>query len=151
MASRSLNRVELIGHLGKDADTKFTQSGTAVSTFSVATTRRFKQGDEWKDETDWHNIVLWKQENLANYLQKGKQVFVAGRLQTRSYENKDGVKVYTTEVVADDVILLGGGGQREDSESRPAAARKPVAKPVPVQNVPDGGAWDADADNEVPF
>ena len=82
----------------------------AVTKFSVATNRRFKdkQSGEWKEETDWTNVALWRAENLANYLTKGKQLYVEGRLQTRSYEDKDGKKVYSTEVVGDEVILLGG-------------------------------------------
>src|SRR5512143_3549290 len=112
MASRSVNKVLLIGHLGRDAETRFTTGGAAKTTFSVATNRRWKdqQTGEWKEETDWHNVVLWRQENLGNYLTKGKQVYVEGRLQTRSYDDRDGKKTYTTEVVAEDVILLGGRG-----------------------------------------
>ncbi|MBV8865743.1 MAG: single-stranded DNA-binding protein, partial [Acidobacteriaceae bacterium] len=81
--------------------------------FSVATTRSWKdqQSNEWKEETNWTNVVLWRQENVANFLTKGKQVYVEGRLQTRSYDDKDGKKVYSTEVVADEVILLGGRGE----------------------------------------
>src|SRR6202050_5235451 len=125
MASRSVNKVILVGHLGQDAETRFTPGGAAVTRFSVATNRRWKekQSGEWKEETDWSNVVLWRSENLANYLTKGKQVYVAGRLQTRSYEDKDGKKVYATDVVADDVILLsnqggggGGGGGRGGGE-----------------------------------
>ena len=110
MASRSVNKVILVGHLGRYAETKFTPSGAAVSRFSVATSRRWKDQatNEWKEETNWTNVAVWRQENLANYLTKGKQVYVEGRLQTRSYDDKDGKKVYTTEVIADDVILLGG-------------------------------------------
>jgi single-strand DNA-binding protein len=113
MASRSVNKVILVGNLGRDAETKFTPSGAAVTKFSVATTRSWKdqQTSEWKEETNWTNVVVWRQENLANYLLKGKQVYVEGRLQTRSYDDKEGKKVYTTEVVADDVILLGGRGE----------------------------------------
>ena len=113
MASRSVNKVILIGHLGKDAETKFTPSGVARTLFTLATNRRWKdqQTGEWKEETDWHNIVMWRQENVANYLTKGKQIFVEGRLQTRNYDDKDGRKVYITEVVADDVVLLGGRGE----------------------------------------
>ena len=120
MASRSVNKVILVGHLGRDAETKFTPGGAAVTRFSVATNRRWKDKDsgEWKEETDWSNVVLWRSENLANYLTKGKQIYVEGRLQTRSYEDKDGKKVYATEVVADDVILLGGV---EDLRQRQAA------------------------------
>lgn len=113
MASRSVNKVILIGNLGKDAETKFTPSGTSRTTFTLATSRRWKDQStgDWKEETDWHNIVLWRGENLANYLQKGKQIYVEGRLTTRSWDDKDGNKRYTTEVVADQVMLLGGAGQ----------------------------------------
>src|SRR5580692_11277125 len=109
MASRSVNKVILIGHLGRDAETAYTASQTAVTKFSVATNRRWKdqQTGEWKEETNWTNVVMWRGENVAPYLTKGKQVFVEGRLQTRSYDDKDGKKVWTTEVVAEDVILLG--------------------------------------------
>ena len=130
MASRSVNKVILIGHLGKDAETRFTPSGVSVTKFSVATNRRWKdqQTGDWKEETDWSNVVLWRQENLAQYLTRGKQVFVEGRLQTRSYEDKDGKKVYATEVVADDVILLGGRGEGSGETgpvSAPRSARAP--------------------------
>jgi single-strand DNA-binding protein len=113
MASRSVNKVILIGNLGRDAETKFTPSGAAKTTFAVATTRSWKdqQSNEWKEETNWTNVVLWRQENVANYLMKGKQVYVEGRLQTRNYDDKDGKKVYITEVVAEEVILLGGRGE----------------------------------------
>ncbi len=132
MASRSVNKVILVGHLGKDAETKFTPGGAAVTRFSVATNRRWKdkQSGEWKDETDWSNVVLWQSENLAQYLQKGKQVYVEGRLQTRSYEDKDGKKVYSTEVVADDVILLGGqGGGGGRSGGGDEYSQQPVSMP----------------------
>ncbi len=119
MASRSVNKVLLIGNLGRDAETKFTPSGAAVTRFSVATQRRWKDqaSSEWKEETNWTNVTLWRAENLANYLTKGKQVYVEGRIQTRSYDDKDGKKVYATEVVADEVILLGGRG---DGDSAPS-------------------------------
>lgn len=118
MASRSVNKVILVGHLGQDAETRFTPSGVPVTSFSVATSRRWKdqQTSEWKEETNWSNVVLWRAENLAPYLVKGKQVYVEGRLQTRSYDDKEGKKVYRTEVVADDVILLGSGGAGRTEE-----------------------------------
>src|SRR5438270_10532294 len=113
MAQRSVNKVLLIGNLGRDAETKFTPSGSAVTRFSVATQRRWKDQatNEWKEETNWTNVTVWRQEKLANYLTKGKQVYVEGRIQTRSYDDKDGKKVYATEVVADDIILLSGRGE----------------------------------------
>jgi single-strand DNA-binding protein len=153
MASRSVNKVILIGHLGRDAETRFTPAGVAVTSFSVATNRRWKdqQTGEWKEETDWSNVVLWRQENLANYLTKGKQVFVEGRLQTRSYDDKDGKKQYRTEVVADDVILLGGrGGEGMDA----AAAPQPVSMPRGAQRGPQPVGEPEDqgiTDDDVPF
>jgi single-strand DNA-binding protein len=112
MASRSVNKVILIGHLGRDAETAYTASQTAVTKFSVATSRRWKdqQSGEWKEETDWTRVVLWRGENVAPYLLKGTQIYVEGRLQTRSYDDKDGKKVWATDVIADQVILLGGKG-----------------------------------------
>ncbi len=120
MASRSVNKVVLIGHLGRDAETKFTPAGNACTRFSIATSRSWKeqQSDEWKEETNWTNIVVWRKENLAEYLTKGKQVYVGGRLQTRSYDGQGGRKVYVTEVIAEDVVLLGGRGDEQSSGVR---------------------------------
>jgi single-strand DNA-binding protein len=163
MASRSVNKVILLGHLGKDAETKFTPSGVARSTFTIATNRRWKdqQSGEWKEETDWHNIVLWRAENVSNYLTKGKQVYVEGRLQTRSWDDKDGKKNYMTEVVADDLILLGGrgesgppaGGDYERSErpvSMPRSAQPRPPQPAAPSNPPDEFHQGV-TDDDVPF
>ncbi len=103
---KSLNKVELIGRLGKDAETTFTTSGKAVTKFSVATETSYKKGNEVVKETNWTNCVQWNAEKLAPYLLKGTQLYVEGRLQSRSYDDKDGRKVYVTEVVVSDVILL---------------------------------------------
>ena len=154
----------LVGHLGKDAETKFTPAGVPVSKFSLATNRRWKdqQTGEWKEETDWHNIVLWRAENLANYLTKGKQVYVEGQLRTRSYDDKDGKKMYMTEVVADDVILLGGRGEgggpgmgggddysQPVSMPRSAQRAKPAAASTPARAEDSGDA--GVNDDDVPF
>ncbi len=127
MASRSVNKVILIGHLGRDAETKFTAAGNACTRFSIATSRSWKdrQSDEWKEETNWTNIVVWRKENLAEYLTKGKQVYIEGRLQTRSYDGQDGKRVYVTEVIAEDVILLGGRGDESPSGIR---AQQPAGR-----------------------
>ena len=131
--ARSVNKVIPIGHLGKDAETQFTPSGVAVTKFSVATSRHWKdnQSEEWKEATDWHNVVVWRQESLANYLTKGKQVYVDGRLQTRSYDDKDGVKRYVTEIVAEDVLLLGGqqNGSQQPQPSNKGTSKGPVSQP----------------------
>ncbi|MCL4784460.1 MAG: single-stranded DNA-binding protein [Bryobacterales bacterium] len=117
--ARSVNKVMLIGNLGRDAETKFTPSGQARTTFSIATTRQWKdrQTGENKEQTDWHNIVAWGKERVADYLKKGKQIYVEGRLTTRSYENNEGKTTYITEVIADDIVLLGGGGDDGGSYS----------------------------------
>jgi single-strand DNA-binding protein len=158
MASRSINKVTLLGHLGKDAETKFTPSGVARTTFTVATNRRWKdqQTGEWKEETDWHNVVLWRSENLANYLLKGKQVYVEGRLQTRSYDDKDGQKRYVTEIVADDVILLGARGDSAAASGgdfdRPVSMPRSAQRPQPAaQSAPPEDFSQGITDDDVPF
>ena len=162
MASRSVNKVILIGNLGRDAETKFTPSGAAVTRFAIATTRSWKdqQTNEWKEETNWTNVVLWRQENLANYLTKGKQIYVEGRLQTRSYDDKDGKKVYATEVVAEEVLLLGGRGEgsAEQAGGRTMARAGGGTPPRSGTGAPAGGpAPDDDfggmgvTDDDVPF
>lgn len=125
--SRSVNKVILVGNCCRDAEVKFTPSGVSVASFALATNRTWKdkQTGEWKSEADFHNVTLWRSENLANYLLKGKQVYVEGRLQTRSYE-KDGEKRYVTEVVADEVILLGGGSTGEDAPAQQRAETAPL-------------------------
>lgn len=161
MASRSVNKAILLGHLGRDAETKFTPGGAAVTRFSVATNRRWKdqQSGEWKEETDWTNVSLWRSENLSQYLTKGKQVYVEGRIHTRSYEDKDGKKVYSTEVIADDVILLGsgggpggGGGGRDEFSQAPVSAPRsaPASKPKAPQGPPDDYPQGI-TDDDVPF
>jgi single-strand DNA-binding protein len=108
----------------------------------VATSRRWKdkQSDEWKEETNWTNVIVWQQEKLAEYLIKGKQVYVEGRIQTRSYDNKDGKKVYVTEVVADDVILLGGQGEGHSAGSSNGHARATAASGAAKTSGPSAAA-----------
>ncbi|HEV2198642.1 MAG TPA: single-stranded DNA-binding protein [Bryobacteraceae bacterium] len=158
MASRSVNKVILIGHLGRDAETSYTPSQVAVTKFSVATSRRWKdqQTGEWKEETDWTRVVLWRGENVAPYLTKGKQVYVEGRLQTRSYDDKDGKKVWATEVVADEVILLGGrgegGGQGADEGSQEASSSMRSAPRGKQAAAPAAGPSNQGiTDDDVPF
>ena len=158
MASRSVNKVILLGNLGKDAETKFTPSGVARSTFTIATSRRWKdqQSGEWKEETDWHNVVLWRGENLANYLLKGKQVYVEGRLSSRSYEDKEGQKKYITEVVADELILLGGRGESAgpgggDFDRPVSAPRSAPRTHTPAASAPAEDFGQGITDDDVPF
>jgi len=111
-----LNRVMLIGNLGQDPELRFTQGGQPVLNLRIATNESFVNRDgERQDRTEWHTVIIWgkRGEGLNKVLAKGKQLFIEGRLQTRSWDGKDGAKRYATEVVATEVILLGGNGSRE--------------------------------------
>lgn len=119
----SLNRATIIGNLGSDPEVRSTQAGQAVGNFTVATTEVWGTAEDRKEQTEWHRIVVWGKLALTcgQYLKKGRQVYVEGRLQTRSYEDDAGIKRYTTEIVAREVQFLGsrngngeGGGQGDD-------------------------------------
>lgn len=128
--AKSVNKVILIGNLGKDPEVKYTPSGTPVAKFSLATNERYKdKAGEWQDRTEWHNIVAWQRlaEIVGEYVKKGSKVYIEGRLQTSSWEDKQsGEKKYRTEVIAQDLVLLSGRGEGGDSgesrASRSAAA-----------------------------
>ncbi len=126
--SRSLNKVQLIGNLGKDPELKYTPSGVAVATFSIATSESWKDADgNQQEKTEWHNIVAWRKlaEICGEYLKKGKKVYLEGKLQTRNYE-KDGVKRYVTEIVADQLIMLDGGSGTGAGKSSSSSASEPA-------------------------
>ena len=109
----SVNKVILVGNLGRDAELRYTPGGAAVATINMATTEVWNdKGGQRQEKTEWHRIVLWGKtaESLNEYLTKGKQIYVEGRLQTRQWDDKDGNKRYTTEIKADRITLLGGGG-----------------------------------------
>jgi single-strand DNA-binding protein len=119
----SLNRVMIIGRLGKDPEVRYTSGGMAVANFSMATSENWNDKNGQKQErTEWHNVVVWgkQAENCGKYLSKGRQAYVEGRLQTRSWDDKDGNKRYTTEIVAKTVQFIGGqaGASSERSEGR---------------------------------
>ena len=157
----SVNKVILIGNLGRDPEVRYTPSGSAVCNVSLATTRNWKNKDsgERQEETEWHRVVFFDRlaEIAGEYLKKGRPVYVEGRLKTRKWTDKDGVEKYTTEIVADQMQLLGsregmgdgggegggGGGQR----SAPAA-RPPASRPAAAQKSSTG--FD-DMDDDIPF
>ena len=142
----TVNRVILVGNLGRDAELRYTGGGAAVASFSVATTETWKDKDGQKQEqTEWHRISLWGKpaEAVAQYLTKGKQVYVEGRLQTRKWQDKEGHDRYTTEVKADRVVLLGSSGGAGRSQ---AADRDEMPHEQPAHasaDMPDG--------DDVPF
>lgn len=115
-----LNKVFLIGNIGKDPQVRNTNGGATVTTFSLATTEKYKkQSGELAEKTEWHNIVAWRQlaEICGKYLHKGMQVYVSGKIQTRAYEDSGGNKKYITEIVIDEMKMLGGkGSAREEAQ-----------------------------------
>jgi single-strand DNA-binding protein len=132
----SLNKCMIIGNLGRDPEMRYTPSGQPVTQFTVAVNRNYRdQQGEWQEETEWFRIVAWGPlaERTAEYLRKGRKVYVEGRLQTRQWEGQDGQKRYTTELVANTVTALDRrppeeGGGEAGGESRPARAGRPPSE-----------------------
>jgi single-strand DNA-binding protein len=120
--SKSVNKVTLLGNLGKDPEVKFTPSGTAVAKLTLATEDRSKDKDgNWTEKTEWHNVVLWAKlaEIAGEYLKKGGKVYIEGRLQTRSWDDKtSGQKKYMTEVIGQELVLLGSVQKTDNRASR---------------------------------
>lgn len=110
--AKSVNKVILVGNVGKEPEVKFAPSGTAIANFSIATTERFKdKGGEWQDRTEWHNLVAYQRtaEIIRDYVKKGSKIYVEGRIQTRSWDDQaSGQKRYRTEIIVNDLVLLSG-------------------------------------------
>jgi len=162
----SVNKVILIGNLGRDPEIRYTQSGRAVGTLRIATTFVSSGADGQKNEkTEWHSVVLWGKdaENAEKYLQKGKQVYIEGRLQTREYNDKEGIKRYSTEIVCERMQFLGGAGQggarsRDEEGAAPAqrqsqGSRAPSGGPASSGPAPgmDEAPADVYTDEDIPF
>lgn len=154
MAS-GVNKVILVGNLGKDPEVRYVQSGNAVCTLRLAVTERRKDGDGWKDHTEWMDVVTFGKtaENAGQYLQKGRQVYVEGRLQTRQYKDKEGQERWRTEVVANQVLFLGGGGgERGAGGPRPQGGARPQAQRPADDHGDDAPPPDAGfIDDDLPF
>ena len=168
----SVNKVILIGNLGRDPEVRYTPNGNAICTINIATSRvwKNKESGEKQEETDWHRVVFFdRQAEIAGeYLKKGRPVYVEGRLKTRKWQDKDGKDVYTTEVVAETMQLLGGregagggagggaeegGGYNEGSQrSAPAPASRPAAAAAarPAASKPASTGFD-NMDDDIPF
>ncbi len=137
----SVNKVILVGNLGRDAEVRHTSGGTAVATLSLATTDVWTdKGGQRQEKTEWHRVVLWGKtaETLQEYLLKGRQIYVEGRLQTRQWDDRDGNKRYTTETRADRVVLLGGRGggggvSRGDDTDDPTLSSQPSGSNQPSE------------------
>ena len=158
MAGKSVNKVILLGNLGKDPEVKYTPQGTPVAKLTVATNYRYKdKNDQWQDQTEWHNVVLWQRlaEIAGEYLKKGSKVYIEGRLQTRSWDDKQtNQKRYMTEIVANDLVLLGGrgesGGESTGSSRGTASGNNNFDQRVPEQE-PVSANSSLISDEDIPF
>lgn len=153
----ALNKVLLIGNVGKDPEVRHLESGVAVATITLATSERFKdKSGEVKELTEWHTVNAWR--NLAdlaeNYIRKGSQIYVEGRIRTRSWEDQNGQKRYSTEILADNIQLLGrreGAAPSPMQQSYPAQAAAPVHTPVATTPQVSSADLDADGTDDLPF
>jgi single-strand DNA-binding protein len=140
----SVNKAILIGNLGADPELRYTPSGSAVASFNIATTDKWKGKDgQLQERTDWHRIILWERqaEIAKEYLRKGSSVYIEGRIQTRNYEDKDGVKRYVTEIIGQRMQLLGGR----------AGAGAPAGEGGPSEPPPTPPSDLAAEDDDLPF
>jgi single-strand DNA-binding protein len=150
-----VNKVILVGNLGSDPDVRYTTGNQPVAHFSLATSESWtNKNGERVDRTEWHRVTVWgkQAEKVGEFLSKGRQVYVEGKLRTRSWEGKDGQKRYTTEVIADSVVFLGGGrgegGGRGPARQAEAAGGKPPAEEGPMDI---GGAEPPPDEEDIPF
>ncbi len=139
-----VNKVILVGHLGKDPEVRHLENGVNVASFSLATTETItNKNGERQDLTEWHNIVVWRglADVAEKYLKKGKQIYVEGKIRTRSWDDKEGVKRYTTEIVADSFTML---GKKEDGTSSNKSAASSIPSASEIINSSEG-------DDDLPF
>jgi single-strand DNA-binding protein len=160
--ARGINKVILVGNLGKDPEIRYSASGAAIANITVATSDNWKdkQTGEKQERTEWHRVVFFNRlaEVVGEYLKKGSQVYVEGRLQTRKWQDKDGQDRYTTEIVASEMQMLGGragggssdydqsGGYGQSARSAPSSAAAPAAAPAQSNE----GGFDS-FDDDIPF
>jgi len=145
----SVNKVILVGNVGNDPEVKYLDGGTAVAKFSLATTENYKnKAGERVSQTEWHNVVAWRHlaELTEKYIAKGKQLFIEGRITTRSWEDKDGNKRYTTEIIAQSIQMLGRKSDDENSTT-PQASSKPASSAIDKPQVEEVES----EDDDLPF
>ena len=149
----SVNKVILVGRLGKDPETRYMTNGEAVTNVSLATSENWKdKNGEKQERTEWHNLVFYRRlaEIAGEYLRKGSQIFVEGRIQTRKWQDKEGKDRYTTEIVVNEMQMLGsksGGSSSFEVVDKPAASSGGSSRPAPA---PAGGGFD-NFDDDIPF
>ena len=151
--AKGVNKVFLLGRLGKDPEMRATQGGTTVANFTLATSDRQKDAQgNWQDHTEWHNLVAFQRtaEIVRDYCKKGSQIFVEGKIQTRSWEDKEGQKKYRTEILVNDLSLLdskGSGGESGGGYSRSSSASQAGSAPAAAADFADQGI----TDDDIPF
>ena len=145
MAS-GVNKITLIGNLGRDPEVRYAQSGTPICNFSIGVTERRKEKDDWKDHTEWFNIVTFGKtaENTGRFLKKGRQVYIDGRLQSRKWQDKEGQQRTSVEVIANQIVFLGSRDQ-QGGDYTPAPAAAPQKPATPSHNE------DFMSDDDIPF
>lgn len=153
METKMYQQITIIGNLGKDVEVRYSQSGMAIANMSIAVSEKVKDGDEWKEHTEWFRVVTFGKtaENCGQYLSKGKKVLVVGRIRQKTYEDKDGVEKRSTELLADQVKFLSPKSEGDEPKaSRPATSKPSAAKPKPSASVApdDGGGF---VDDDLPF
>jgi single-strand DNA-binding protein len=140
MASRSVNKVILIGNLGQDPELRYTSAGVAVATFTLATNESWKDQDgNLQELTQWHNLVAWRKlaEICGEHLKKGSKIYLEGRLQYRTYDDKNGVKRYVTEIVLDQMMMLDSRSAGQSTGSAPPTAAQTPAEETGTEKVDD--------------
>ena len=157
----SVNKVILVGNLGRDPETRFAPSGSAICNITLATSRNWKDksSGEKREETEWHRVVFYDKlaEIAGEYLKKGRPVYVEGRLKTRKWTDKDGVEKYTTEIIAEEMQLLGsreggsGGGDEGYSHPRESAPSRPSPSRAPAPAASKPASDFSDMDDDIPF
>lgn len=163
--ARGVNKAILVGNLGSDPETRYSASGGAITNISVATSDSWtdRQTNERRERTEWHRVVMFGRlaEIAEQYLRKGRQVYIEGRIQTRKWQGQDGQDRYTTEIVANDLQMLGGRGESEDwnrpagpPQGSPPGGGAPAGRGGPAHGSGAGsgsGAGDPDIDDDIPF
>ena len=141
-----INKVILVGHLGKDPEVRHLENNVSVASFPLATSETFNKDGQRVEQTEWHNIVMWRglAEIAAKYLHKGKLVYIEGKLRTRNYEDKEGVKRYTTEIVADNFTMLGRKSDFSNQGSIETGPSKQKSQDDPV-------TFNEKDDDDLPF
>ena len=153
----SVNKVILVGNLGKDPETRFMPNGDQVTNITIATSEQWtdKTSGDKKEATEWHRVVFFRRlaEIAGQYLKKGSQVYVEGALKTRKWQDKEGQDRYTTEIVASEMKMLGkreGMGQADEAPPRESGGGRPAQRPA-AQNAPAGGSGFGDVEDDIPF